>query len=145
MPARARGIRLPDALDREVGREAKRSRRSWSQVVAELVEEAIKMRRAPGIIFTQGPTGRRATLAGTGLDVWEIVATWHASGRDYDALRENYPWLEEPQLRAALSYYELYPEEIEARLEEERRWSKERVWSEHPFSRPGGPAEPAGR
>ena len=36
------------------------------------------MRRAPGIVFADGPAGRRAAVGGTGLDVWEIVATWRA-------------------------------------------------------------------
>ena len=36
-------------------------------------------------------------------------------------LRQNYPWLSEAQLRAALGYYEIYPSEINARLEREAR------------------------
>jgi uncharacterized protein (DUF433 family) len=127
---------LPEELEGEIRREAERTRRNWSQMVAELLEEAVRMRRAPGIIFSSGPTGRRATVAGTGLDVWEVVATWRACGEDYDELRRNYDWLDEAQLRAALSYYALYPDEIEERLERERRWTADRVWSELPFARP---------
>jgi uncharacterized protein (DUF433 family) len=105
-------------------------------MVAELLEEAVRMRRAPGIIFSSGPTGRRATVAGTGLDVWEVVGTWRTCGEDYDELRRDYDWLDEAQLRAALSYYALYPDEIDERLERERRWTADRVWSELPFARP---------
>jgi len=94
------------------------------------------MRRAPGIVFGDGPSGRRAVVAGTGLDVWEIVATWRAGAEDFGQLRGNYGWLTEPQLRAALAYYELYPQEIDARLELEAQWTPERVATELPFARP---------
>jgi uncharacterized protein (DUF433 family) len=136
MSTRARGVRLPEELEAEIQREVERSRRNWSQVVTDLLEEAVRMRRAPGIIFTTGPTGRRATLAGTGLDVWELVAAWRACGENYDELRDNYPWLEEAQLRAGLSYYQLYPEDIDRRLERESRWTPEETWSAFPFARP---------
>ena len=97
------------------------------------------MRRAPGIVFVDGPAGRRAVVAGTGLDVWEIVATSKQCDGDYDKLRRSYDWLTEPQLRAALGFYELYPEEIDGRLERERSWTPERVRRELPFSRPPRP------
>lgn len=89
--------------------------------------EAVKMRRAPGIVFAAGPTGRRAVVAGTGLDVWELVAAWLEGSRDFEDLKRNYEWLTEAQLRSALRYYELYPEEIDARLERERRWTPEAI------------------
>lgn len=85
------------------------------------------MRRAPGILFADGPAGRRAVVAGSGLDVWELIAAWLEGGRDFQDLRRNYDWLTEEQLRSALRYYELYPEEIDARLERERRWTPEAI------------------
>jgi uncharacterized protein (DUF433 family) len=94
------------------------------------------MRRAPGIVFADGPAGRRAVVAGSGLDVWEIVATWRQGGEDCDQLRRNYPWLSEGQLRVALGYHELYPVEIDARLERERALTPESVWGELPFAKP---------
>ena len=75
-------------------------------------------------------------VSGTGLDVWEVVATWREGGESYETLRRNYPWLSDAQLRAALGYYETYPSEIDARLEREARWTPERVRREFPFSRP---------
>ncbi|MBN1425228.1 DUF433 domain-containing protein [Candidatus Fermentibacteria bacterium] len=135
MPARARGIRLGDVLEREIEREAEWRGKSWSATTAELLTEAIRMRRAPGVIFADGQMGRRALVSGTGLEVWEIVATWKEGGCSFQALREDHEWLSEAQLRAALSYYELYPEEIDARLERERRWAPETVRKELPFSR----------
>jgi uncharacterized protein (DUF433 family) len=94
------------------------------------------MRRAPGVVFLTGPAGRRAVLAGTGLDVWEVVSTWRDAGESFDALRESYSWLTEPQLRAALGYYRLFPKEIEDRLRREAAWTPERVRRELPFAAP---------
>ncbi len=135
----ARGIRVPadlqDAIEREMER---REVTEWSAMVVELLEEAVRARRAPGIVFVDGATGRRPVVAGSGLEVWEVVATWKEVGRNYDRLRAAYDWLTEPQLRAALSYYELYGEELDARLEREARLTQERVQKELPFTRSRG-------
>lgn len=139
MKSRVRGVRLPESLAREVERERKRTGQNWSQTLAELVEEAVKMRRAPGIAFRAGPTGRRPTLPGTGFDVWEVVAAFKACGEEWESLVEEFPQLEPVQLRAALNYYELYelyPEEIEERLEREQEWTPGRLYQRHPFMRP---------
>jgi uncharacterized protein (DUF433 family) len=136
MATRAKGIRIPSKLDQEITHESEARGKSWSAMTAELLEEAIRMRKAPGIFFVDGPTGRRAVVAGTGLDVWEVIATWREVGRSFEALRRNYSWLSEAQLRAALAYYEIYPAEIDARLEREAQWTPERVHREFPFSRP---------
>jgi uncharacterized protein (DUF433 family) len=133
---RAKGIRIPADLDQEITHESETRGKSWSAITAELLAEGIRMRRAPGIFFVDGPTGRRAVVAGTGLDVWEVIATWKEGSEDHEVLRQNYPWLSEAQLRAALGYYEIYPAEIDARLEREAQWTPERVRREFPFSRP---------
>lgn len=138
MSTKAKGIRISDELDQEIAHQSELRGKSWSAMTAELLEEAIRMRRAPGIVFADGPAGRRAIVAGSGLDVWEIISTWHEGGDRFETVRDNYPWLTEPQLRAALAYYELYPKEIDARLEREAKWTPERVWKEFPFTRPLG-------
>jgi uncharacterized protein (DUF433 family) len=47
------------------------------------------MRTVPGILFADGPTGRRAVVAGTRLDVWEVIAAWQEGGQDLEDLRQN--------------------------------------------------------
>jgi uncharacterized protein (DUF433 family) len=138
MPGRARGIRIPVELESDIEREAEERGKSWSATTAELLTEAVRMRRVPGVAFTDGPSGRRAVLAGTGHDVWEVVASWKAEGESYPLLRENYPWLTDMQLRSAIAYYRSYPREIDSRLERERRWTPERVREEMPFLDPPG-------
>jgi uncharacterized protein (DUF433 family) len=129
-----RGLRVPPELQRDIQREMERRGTSWSATLVELLEEAIRMRRAPGVIFVDGPAGKRAALAGTGLDVWEVVAMWREVGEDFQRLRAAYDWIPEPQLRATLGYYELYPEEIDRRMALED-WTPERLQRELPFTR----------
>lgn len=132
----ARGIRVPADLQEQIeGEMARRGVGEWSTMVVELLEEAVRMRRAPGVVFVDGASGRRPVVAGSGLEVWEVVAAWKDVGRNYERLRAAYEWLTEPQLRAALSYYELYEAEVEARLAREAQLAQERVQRELPFTK----------
>lgn len=134
--SRPKGIRVPDAIDAAIHEEMKRRGvGEWSSMAVELLDESLRMRRAPGVVFVDGPTGRRPVIAGTGLDVWEVVAAWLELGRDYARLRAAYDWLTEPQLRAALSYYEAYPEEVNERLERERALTPDELQQSFPFTR----------
>ena len=136
MPTRVRDLQISDELDQEISRESANRETTWSALATELLEEAIRMRRVPGIAFADGPAGRRAVAGGTGLDVWEVVATWRTCSEDFNQLRESYEWLTEHQLRAALAYYELYPANIDARLKSEAEWTPERVARQLPFAKP---------
>lgn len=135
MASTTKGLRVPEHLQRAIEEEMDRTGSTeWSATVLELIDEGIRMRRAPGVTFAGGPAGRRAMLACTGLDVWEVIATWHEVGEDYSRLKASYDWLTEPQLRAALGYYDLYPAEIDARLEAEANRTPASVRRELPFT-----------
>lgn len=137
MPAVAHSLRVPEPLEAELNREIhRRGARDWSAGVLSLLDEAVRMSRAPGIVFVEGRGGRRAAVAFSGLEVWEIVATWKEGGETWPPLREAYPELAEVQLRAALNYYHLYPAEIDDRLAREAEWTPERVAEEMPFAVP---------
>ncbi len=128
-------IRIPAALEQELAGEfVRRGVREWSAGVGELLAEAVRMRRVPGVVFVDGRTGRRPVIAGAGLDIWEVIATWKAIGEDSAKLRQVYRWLSEPQLRAALNYYALYPDEIDRRIATEEAWTSERLEHELPFT-----------
>lgn len=80
------------------------------------IEEGLRIDGHPGIVFRNGPAGRRAGLAG-GPDVWEIVGalrTVEAKGEARIAALVDRLSLTEPQVRAAVRYYGEYPEEIDA-------------------------------
>jgi len=134
MTTKARGLRLPEDLERQIEQQGRERGQSWSSAALDLLSEGVRMRRAPGILFADGPVGRRAVVAGTGLDVWEVIRTWQDAGTSFDETRANYPWLSEVQVRAAIAYYELYPVEIDERLKREREWTAERIRKELPFA-----------
>jgi uncharacterized protein (DUF433 family) len=137
MPAVAHSLRVPEPLESEINREiARRGEREWSSGVLTILEEAVRMNRAPGIVFVEGRGGRRAAVAFSGLEVWEIIATWKEAGESWEELVEAYPELSPLQLRAALNYYSLYPREIDERLALEAEWTPERVAAELPFTVP---------
>lgn len=98
--------------------------------------EAEKMRRVPGIVYADGPTGRRARIASAGLDVFEIIGPYRSMPGGWPELREAYHWLTEAQLRAALTVHEMFPDEIDDRLAREDAWTAERLYATYPFMKP---------
>ncbi|CAB4346192.1 unannotated protein [freshwater metagenome] len=70
----------------------------------------------PLVIFADGPAGRRARLAGTGADIWEVIATI----KDNDGSEEaaaDYLSMPPALVNGAVSYYGSYPEEIDSLIE----------------------------
>ncbi|MGH3086558.1 MAG: hypothetical protein ACRDSJ_04485 [Rubrobacteraceae bacterium] len=140
MASRAKGLRLPEDLERDLERESRlRGGPSFSELAVSLLREAVRMRRVPGIFFVDGLDGRRAAIWATGLEVWEVIRNYKVTGEDHERLKEFYPWLTGSQLTAALTYYELYPDEIDARIERDERWTPEKVYRDFPFMRPKSP------
>ena len=87
-------------------------------MATETLSEAERMRRVPGIIFVDGPAGRRARIAGTGIEVFEVVKRYRAT-RDWQDTREFHDMLSDAEFAAARAYYEAFPEEIDAWLDDE--------------------------
>lgn len=139
MPNIQKSIRLPEEAVREIEALAAGTGKDFSGITRDLIVEAVKMRRCPGIIFADGPTGRRARIAGTGIDVWEFIATFKGLGENYDKLKKAYHWLSDQQLRSALSYYALYPDDIEERITRNENIAQEQVLKRFPFlKKPAG-------
>ncbi|MBI4320039.1 MAG: hypothetical protein HY675_16230 [Chloroflexi bacterium] len=136
MAARPSSIRIPDETRSAIEENCRSTGRDFSSVANEMLSEAVKMRRIPGMVFADGPSGRVARVAGTGLEVFEIIRAFLSLDKDWGRLKTAYHWLSEVQLRAALAYAEAYPEEIDGILEEERQLTPEHVWAKYPFSKP---------
>lgn len=111
-----------------------------SAATARLVDEGLRMEEHPGVVFRDGPMGRRATLVG-GPDVWEVIRTAR-SVRDAEeglteaevlALVTENSGLPVRLLRTALDYWAVYPDEVDAfvahaaRVEAERSVAAERT------------------
>jgi hypothetical protein len=91
------------------------------------VEEGPRHDTHPLIHVLDGPGGRRASLIGRGLDVWEVTATV----RDHPGsvpLAAQYLQVPAGLLEAAAAYYDEYRSEIDAEIEDndseyERGWA----------------------
>jgi hypothetical protein len=100
---------------------------SQSHLARRLIEEGLRMERHPGIVFRDGPTGRRASLL-RGPDVWEVIpAVLNPKNPSEDAIAiaaENIG-IPEAHVRSALRYYAEYAGEIDARIERNERVAEE--------------------
>lgn len=106
-----------------------------SRLAERYIDEGMRMEDHPGIVFRDGPAGRRAGLAG-GPDVWEVIAATRASGlAGEQAIVAAAEWgnLTPALVRVAVRYYSEYDAEIDElvarNLEEadaaEERWRRQ--------------------
>ena len=130
-----KSLRLPAETMKEIEEMAKATGQDFSNVTKDLLQEAIKMRRCPGILFAEGTSGRRARVAGTGIEVWEVIATYKSVKKDLKKLQKAYHWLSRQQLKAAIGYYMAYSQEIDQLIEQNERWNEEGVRNRYPFTR----------
>jgi len=128
-----KSLRIPEETIKEIEALAMASKKDFTAVTNELLEEAVKVHRCPGIIFTEGVSGKRARIAGTGIEVWEMVATYRSVGEDFGRLRKSYHWLTVQQLKSALGYYNVYTAEIDALIAENEGLTPEEVRKRYPF------------
>jgi hypothetical protein len=100
---------------------------SQSALAERLIDEGLRMDAHPGIVFRDGPTGRRAGLA-AGLDVWQII-NWvkDQEGSPEERVAEAAQLLDLPVrwVQIAVRYYAEFTEEIDARIEANDRATEE--------------------
>jgi hypothetical protein len=89
-----------------------------SALAQRLIDEGLRMTDHPGVIFKDGPSGRRAALA-YGPDVWEIVSFLgeidERGPAALDAAAEVFA-VDAGRIATAVSYYASYPDEIDAEV-----------------------------
>lgn len=112
-------VRLEEDTERLVEAEARRTRRSKSAVVEAFTEEAVRVRRFPGIAFRGDDARRRAWVIGSGLDVWEIAQMIEEFGSADKLVAETQ--LTPAQVRLTLAYRDAYPTEVDEAIVENRR------------------------
>jgi hypothetical protein len=114
MPASV-SYRLDPQLKDRLARRARDEGVSETSLVTRLLDEGLKTSAHPGIVYRDGPAGRRAAVAG-GPDVWEIVvalrhtrkrgdARVHAAAEQLDVA--------ERLVRAAVSFAAAHSDEVE--------------------------------
>jgi len=109
-----------DERERETGQ-------SRSELAQRYIEEGLRMERHPGIVFRDGPAGRRPTLRG-GPDVWEMVPEIQGVALDdEEEIGAIAAWMAMStcQVKDAIAYYAEFPEEIDAWVERNERLADE--------------------
>lgn len=110
-------MRAAKGTIRALAEEARRYRVPPRSLAEEILQEGIRMRRHPGIVFVERPGGRDAVLAGRPrLSVWEIVETVRQSSSMEAAARTLS--LDLGSLERALAYANEYAGEIDAAIAE---------------------------
>lgn len=102
-----------------------------------LVDEGLRMAEHPGIVFRDGPSGRRAGCA-NGPDIWEILRAVRSVRREHPAFGDDEvlelvvanSGVPMRQVRTALSYWASYPEEVDSDIEfaDEKEHAAEAAW-----------------
>lgn len=110
---------------------------SASTLTSRFVDEALRMEEHPGVLFRDGPSGRRAVLIG-GPDVWEVIRVVQSARSAEPALDADKVvglagetmGLPPGKVRVALDYWASYPDEIEQQIRdaEEAERAAEALW-----------------
>lgn len=109
-------LRLAPGMQQRLSQWARRAGLPERTLAQRYVEEGLRHDAHPLIQFLDGPSGRRASLLGRGLDVWEVIATI----RDNDAsttTATDYLQVPAGLVEAAVAYYGEYQDEIDSEIE----------------------------
>jgi hypothetical protein len=104
----------PDTLARLDARR-RQTGQAKSRLAQRYIAEGMEMEDHPGVVFRDGPGGRRAGLA-SGPDVWQVIGVLRGSGKKGEAaVRHTAEWLDlsPDRVRAAIGYYATHTEEID--------------------------------
>ena len=110
--ARPRSFRLSDSLLASLQERARERGESANAVAERYLEEGLRRDDHPLITFREGGAGRRAALAGTRLDVAQVIDTLRNSENSVDATAE-YLEIPEQYVRAAVRYYADFRDEVD--------------------------------
>ena len=120
--ARAVSLPISEDLAERLRAEGEASDQPPPVLAASLLDEGLKTRQFPGIIYMDGPSGRRASLA-DGPDVWQIIRALQEVPTDQHDPVETVcieADLCVRQIKLAVQFYEAYPNEIEAKIADNR-------------------------
>ncbi|MGH3585354.1 MAG: hypothetical protein ACRDQ0_03435 [Pseudonocardia sp.] len=120
-------IRFEQSLLTRLRRRAAAHDTTPSGLAQRLVDEGLRAQEHPGVVFRDGPSGRRAALAG-GPDVWEVVVALRDSAARGEAAitaAGAEMGLSVAQVKTALDYYGSYPDEVDEQVAENERAADE--------------------
>lgn len=111
-------IRMNPKTFERLDLDARRRGEPKSRTAERLIDEGLRMEAHPGIVFKDGPAGRRAALV-LGPDVWQVVKVVKEFGPNGErAIAGAAEWgnLSEARVRVAVRYYADFREEIDERI-----------------------------
>jgi uncharacterized protein (DUF433 family) len=108
----SRSFRLAASLVDALQERAENRGESANALAERLIDEGLRLEEHPLIAFRQGAAGRRASIAGTRLDVWQVIDTLRASSNSV-AETAAYLDISESCVRAAVRYYAAFTDEVE--------------------------------
>jgi hypothetical protein len=108
-------LRFQPGVSERLAARARRVGLAPRTLAQRFVDEGLRREDHPLVRFVDGPSARRAALVGSGLDVWEVIATVRDNKND---LAETAAYLGIPVglVEAAVSYYGEYSEEIDEQI-----------------------------
>jgi len=109
-------LRLAPGIRQRLTDWARRSGMPERSLAQRYVEEGLRHDAHPLIQFLDGPSGRRASLAGRGLDVWEVIATVRDNNGSI-AQASDYLQVPVGLVEAAVAYYGEYKDEIDREID----------------------------
>lgn len=105
-------FRVPEPTYARLDARAREIRETRTGLAERYLEEGLRIDEHPGIGFVSGPSGRRAVVLGTGLDVWEVIGAVKAARGSVPAAA-RYLELSPAQVRSAVRYYGAFTDEID--------------------------------
>ena len=108
-------LRLPTGVGDGLRRHARRMGLAPRPLAQRYVEEGVRHDDHPLIHFLPSLVGRRSVVLGTGLDVWEVIATVRDNENDL-AAAASYLGVPLGLVEAAVNYYGEYRDEIDEQI-----------------------------
>jgi hypothetical protein len=108
-------IRIGEETLRTLRERSRRGGEPLARLAERYIEEGLRADRHPGIMFREGPAGRRAVVIG-GPDVWEVIGAVRSVPERGEArvpALAKRLGISENTVRVAIRYYSEYPEEID--------------------------------
>lgn len=109
---RQRSFRMTSRVLDQLEGQARLHDLSSNALAQRLIDEGLKIAEHPQICFREGAAGRRAALAGTRLDIWQIVETLRANDNSIEEAA-GYLDLPENKVQAAVRYYGEFQDEVD--------------------------------
>lgn len=118
----------PEALE-HLERRARETGQTKSALAERYISEGLALDEHPLIAFREEAGGRRAALAGTRLDVWQVIDTFRLSGNSVEEAAAYFE-IAPHKVEACVRYYAAHRGEVDAFAEEARAFAdrEEAAW-----------------